>query len=118
MKHYASLSVLTLSSIKYNNTVKKMERQTLKKKAICDILRNTKLTLSEQIESCTNIIERAHGKTIKEAKKAALKNKLQKLKSETKKRYIRSHKNWSNTLRDNKVFFEWEFELADIYFED
>jgi len=90
----------------------------LKRKPICEILHNKKLTLSEQIEMCFNIIERSYGKTIKEEKKASLKNKLTKLKSSTKKKYLESHSNWSNTLRDHKYFFDFEFIVQPEYFQE
>ncbi|KAL7030649.1 hypothetical protein ACKWTF_006738 [Chironomus riparius] len=102
-----------------STTSNKMELNSpLKRKTICEILRNGKITLTQQIELCYSTIERSYGKTLKEAKKASLKNKLCKLKSATKKKYKESHKNWSNTLRDHKEFFEREFGLADVYFED
>ena len=94
------------------------QNSTLKRKDICEILRNGKLTLTEQIEFCFSTIERSYGKTIKEAKKASLKNKLCNLKYVSKNKWKESHKRWSNTLRDHKAFFERELGLADAYFED
>ena len=67
---------------------------------------------------CYDVIERSYGKILKEEKKANLKNKLTKLKSSTKKKYLESHSNWSHTLRDHKDFFDYEFEVQPEYFQE
>lgn len=94
-----------------------MKQNSSLKEVICDILHNNE-EATTQLEWCYNIIENHHGKKLKDEMKTNLKNRLQKLKTSIRRRYEKSNRNWSNTKRDNKAFFDEEFEIMPEFFEN
>ena len=94
-----------------------MEQDSKLKNLICETLHNTSLSFSEQLEVCFNHIETTHRKILTEEGKRKLKCKLSKMKTHVKKLYIRSHKNWCHTKRDNRDFFNNDFIVPDQHFQ-